>query len=297
MEELDAACMQKQASRTRGVALLREGQGARDAVQALMAEKEESFGVEVDRTDLSAEEATALAERVKKEAMESLRQLHQSRSLLEEKLRQAEKEELPVAVDLRTLKADVSQSEQRLHDLMTRARNLPAQAAERERVLAAAVDEAVAGLLKLCQADGKDAEAFCAAADTDGDGALSAEELAALLARLDPPVPEQAREAVETRLGGPGGSIEFLKALLTRRYRCISPIAMLTNFSMADGIENIRALEVGEELTLLEGPAMDPHSNVWRVKLRGADEAIGWVSLQGNQGTVYLEEIAADVVM
>ena len=27
----------------------------------------------------------------------------------------------------------------------------------------------------------------------------------------------------------------------------------------------------------------------------GADEAIGWVSLQGNQGTVYLEEIAADV--
>ena len=61
----------------------------------------------------------------------------------------------------------MSQSEQRLHDLMTRARNLPAQAAERERVLAAAVDEAVAGLLKLCQADGKDAEVPMAGVRSD----------------------------------------------------------------------------------------------------------------------------------
>merc|ERR1719353_976657 len=99
--------------------------------------------------------------------MESLRHLHMSRALVDEKLRAAEREEIPVAEDLRTLKADVGQSEQRLHDLMTRARKLPAQAAERERALAVAVDEAVTGLLGLCSADGQGVDAFCAAADAD----------------------------------------------------------------------------------------------------------------------------------
>lgn len=50
---------------------------------------------------------------------------------------------------------------------------------------------------------------------------------------------------------------------------------------------------MGEELELLEGPSACPKSQVMRVRVRAvADEAVGWATVQGNQGTVYLEEVA-----
>lgn len=249
LDELDSSAAVKQASRARANALILEGKSAVDQVKALLAAKEESFGTAIfDGREYSLEEAQNLAERVKKEAMEALRQLNASRAALDAKLVEADGDVglAKAAEELRTFKTEVQNVEQRLHDLMTQGRKLPAEAEERANAVNAAVEAALASIASLCSAQGEGAQAFCAAIDADGDGTLSAAELAALIDRLEPPVPAAARVAVEQRLGGAGASIDILHGIIARRYRCVATVAMLGNFSMAEKLEKVRDLVPGE---------------------------------------------------
>jgi hypothetical protein len=68
---------------------------------------------------------------------------------------------------------------------------------------------------------------------------------------------------------------------------------MLGNFSMAEKLVMVRELAVDEEVAVLEGPTVDPKAQLERVKVRAvSDGSEGWVSVKGNQGTVYLEPMA-----
>eukprot|EP00930_Biecheleria_cincta_P023468 TRINITY_DN1695_c0_g2_i1.p1 TRINITY_DN1695_c0_g2~~TRINITY_DN1695_c0_g2_i1.p1 ORF type:complete len:2308 (+),score=581.34 TRINITY_DN1695_c0_g2_i1:65-6988(+) len=71
---------------------------------------------------------------------------------------------------------------------------------------------------------------------------------------------------------------------------CKQSIAITITFDIAAG-KALRKLEVGEVLEVLEGPrSLDVHS-LSRVRvLAKKDGKEGWVTVQGNKGTVYLEE-------
>merc|ERR1719478_2122094 len=63
---------------------------------------------------------------------------------------------------------------------------------------------------------------------------------------------------------------------------------------LTDGVsiksDTVRRLEVGEPLEVLEGPTSDEAADVSRVRCKAAkDGKEGWVTVAGNQGTVFLE--------
>merc|ERR1719379_549701 len=100
------------------------------------------------------------------------------------------------------------------------------------------------------------------------------------------------REAVLGKVGEPC-AVSKLCALIDRRYTCVAKVAMLGNFSMADKIVMVRELTVGEEVAVLEGPTVDGKAQLERVKVKASDGSEGWVSVKGNQGTIYLEPVSS----
>jgi len=60
--------------------------------------------------------------------------------------------------------------------------------------------------------------------------------------------------------------------------------------SIADG-QTLRRLEVGEVVEVLSSPAADGDTEVMRAKCRATKDGVeGWVSISGNQGSVFLQE-------
>jgi len=54
--------------------------------------------------------------------------------------------------------------------------------------------------------------------------------------------------------------------------------------------KTVRRLDVGEVLEAIEGPCKDDGVGVMRVKCKAVqDDAVGWVTIAGNQGTPFLE--------
>jgi len=71
---------------------------------------------------------------------------------------------------------------------------------------------------------------------------------------------------------------------------CKQGVAITTTFDIAEG-KSLRKLTVGEALQILEGPQKDTNRNFTRIKARSRVDGIeGWVTMQGNQGTSYVEE-------
>jgi len=120
---------------------------------------------------------------------------------------------------------------------------------------------------------------------------LGAEELGALLDSAG--LEGDLREAIFDRLGGYTGAVPAVCALIDRRYKCVAKVAMLGNFSMAEKLVMVRELAVDEIVAVMEGPTQDPKSQLLRVKVKAPDGAEGWVSVKGNQGTIYLEPVEA----
>jgi len=73
-------------------------------------------------------------------------------------------------------------------------------------------------------------------------------------------------------------------------YSCTSSIAM-TDVQDIKSCKVLRKLEVGEVLRVLEGPAHEEGTGVSRIRGEAMkDKQTGWVTVQGNAGTVYAEE-------
>jgi len=71
-------------------------------------------------------------------------------------------------------------------------------------------------------------------------------------------------------------------------YKCVKATVLSDEISIKG--KTVRRLEVGEVLEALEGPAKEEGAGVQRIKCQAVqDDAIGWVTLAGNQGTPFLE--------
>merc|ERR1719454_2128489 len=80
-------------------------------------------------------------------------------------------------------------------------------------------------------------------------------------------------------------------------YVCANTIALTNEFVISKS-KVVRHLEVGEKLEVLEGPAKDEATKVERIKvIAPKDKTIGWVTVQGNQGTVYCEPTSGEKQM
>mmetsp|Transcript_122056 Transcript_122056/g.390344 ORF Transcript_122056/g.390344 Transcript_122056/m.390344 type:complete len:607 (-) Transcript_122056:90-1910(-) len=75
----------------------------------------------------------------------------------------------------------------------------------------------------------------------------------------------------------------------SKYYSCTSSVAMTDNMDIKD-CKVVRKLAVGELFTVEEGPIKVEDAGITRVKGKSVkDDAIGWITLKGNAGTVYAE--------
>jgi len=83
----------------------------------------------------------------------------------------------------------------------------------------------------------------------------------------------------------------------TKIYICRSTIAMTDSFDISN-TKVLRKVDVGEALEVLGGQEQtDESMSISRLQFRAArDSKEGWVTLQGNQGTVYVERSDAHYV-
>merc|ERR1719399_2596714 len=133
--------------------------------------------------------------------------------------------------------------------------------------------------------------------NSSGSGAITVQELAAYLKTATPPRGEEeaAKVFAYFDLASSGKLAEKDFQLLVKdTYQCAKAIAMSDGFEIGKS-KILRKLEVGEMAELVEGPQEDTSSKVQRVKVRSMKDATtGWVTVQGNQGTVFLEQVAGE---
>jgi len=81
-----------------------------------------------------------------------------------------------------------------------------------------------------------------------------------------------------------------ISAELGKFYVCTNSVAM-TDTQQVDGCGVVKKLDIGEMFEALEGPIEDGTgaSTVTRVKGKAQDK-VGWVTIQGNMGTVFAEK-------
>jgi len=80
---------------------------------------------------------------------------------------------------------------------------------------------------------------------------------------------------------------QFLEFL--RLYFKVAKPTVLTE-TMSIKSKTLRRLEIGEVVEAIEGPKKEEEVGVQRVKCRAANDSIvGWVTVAGNQGTIFLE--------
>jgi len=82
-----------------------------------------------------------------------------------------------------------------------------------------------------------------------------------------------------------GSNLELVKLLV-----CKQSIALTTELDIVAG-KAIRKLEVGETVELVEEGQRDEKRKILRAKVKAKkDDEEGWVTMEGNQGTKYIEE-------
>jgi len=76
-------------------------------------------------------------------------------------------------------------------------------------------------------------------------------------------------------------------------YRCVTQTAIHDSLTVKNA-QVLRRLEAGEIVELIEGPMEAPDLGVMRMRGRaGKDGTVGWITIKGNQGTVYLTSRAS----
>jgi hypothetical protein len=133
--------------------------------------------------------------------------------------------------------------------------------------------------------------------DADGDGKVTPADLKALWPKHEFNVTdEQAARIFEYLDSGDQGFLADVNiAPLTQsNYKCVKKTAISDLF----GIEKskiLRTLEVNEILECLQEAEEDQETKVWRCKVRSVrDKKVGWATIKGNSGTVFLEKMESD---
>jgi len=78
---------------------------------------------------------------------------------------------------------------------------------------------------------------------------------------------------------------------LIRHYMKVTKDTVITESLEIKGGKTMRRLEPPEVVEVLEGPVKEETNNVSRVRIRSIkDDTEGWVTISGNQGSVFLQE-------
>jgi len=97
-------------------------------------------------------------------------------------------------------------------------------------------------------------------------------------------------EKLVQHIAGEAGSIskeQFLE-LIRLYYKCVKATVLNEDISIKS--KQVRKLEVGEVVEVFEGPLTEDAAGVTRIRCQAVqDEAMGWVTISGNQGTPFLE--------
>merc|ERR1719313_1774976 len=133
--------------------------------------------------------------------------------------------------------------------------------------------------------------------DKDGDGKITLDDLKAFWAENGPSLTdEQAGRAFEYLDSGEKGFLneDCVLPLTNSNYKCIKKTAISDLFAI-DNSKILRTLEVGEILECLVEGQEDSATRVTRIKVKATrDKKIGWATVKGNSGTVFLERLGGE---
>lgn len=98
---------------------------------------------------------------------------------------------------------------------------------------------------------------------------------------------DQLFDHIHSSDAGDGISKEKFLELIRLFYKCVKGTVLTEELSIKT--KKIRNLEVGEVLECLEGPSTEEGASVQRVRCQSVqDDATGWATIAGNQGTPFL---------
>jgi len=81
------------------------------------------------------------------------------------------------------------------------------------------------------------------------------------------------------------------QAFLQKYFKIVKSIAITDGFDIGKA-KTVRKADVDEVIELLEGPSKDERTSVMRIRGKSLNDGIeGWISLKGNQGTPFMEEV------
>jgi hypothetical protein len=164
-----------------------------------------------------------------------------------------------------------------------------------EAVELAACRKALAAL-KEAQAELKEASLF-AKIRGEPSGHMTSAEFAKYWTKADIVAAAKVFEYMNAKGLAEGIPEAEFTALVKDMYTCSNSIALTDQFSISKS-KVMRTLEVGEKLEVLEGPNKDEATKVERIRvIAPKDKVTGWVTVQGNQGTVYCEPTSGEKQM
>jgi len=128
-----------------------------------------------------------------------------------------------------------------------------------------------------------------------GSDKISEETFCKLVADLaggDAPVPEQVKLLCRHMQAGGWGRRTF-QAFVQQYFKVVKGIAITDCLDIASAqAKTLRKAEVDEVIELLEGPETDAKVGITRIRGRSLmDSVTGWITLKGNQGTPFLQEV------
>jgi len=176
---------------------------------------------------------------------------------------------------------------------------------EKEELTAAIyLSQAVDALKAHIQKASKSPKDLCS--ELSADGKVSEAKFVALCAGLpelseskDTMLSEEQLKAAFARLAGKAGEVKEGELLdqFRCRYLCAQSVSMTGDLSVKGG-KTVRKLEVNEIVEALGEPTKDDAVGLMRVQCRAeSDDKEGYVTLSGNQGTIYLEPYSPHTAM
>eukprot|EP00913_Durusdinium_trenchii_P013006 g12211.t1 len=185
-------------------------------------------------------------------------------------------------------KGPLAEAKKQMLQINTKAETLAVNSACAKISESGAARAAVA-LRKQVQEKGGDFDVFFT--DLAGSGGqISHEALCKCLTSMDADLPAEHAKLICRKIeAGPIGKRAF-QGFVQKYYVVLTAIAITTEFEISKA-KTIRKADVDEIFEILEGPQSDEKISLTRVRGRSlADSTEGWLSIKGNQGSIFLKE-------
>jgi len=251
-----------------------------------------------DNADLLADEIKGMSEKAETLTSKAQESMEQATAKLKDATEQCAAEEdlkgynkedsTKITARLERTKARVA----KVTDTVKKARDKAVQKEYQETD--AKWSEAVVAIRSVMSAESKDADAMFESVNEGG--AVSKDKFCAFLeggtesGRIDLKLEKEQASKLFDHIVGEAKEItkERFRELVRLYYKCVK--ATVLNDEISIKSKTSRRVEIGEPLEAIEGPSKEDGANVKRVKCKCmVDNAEGWITIAGNQGTAFLE--------